>query len=430
MSDDRRAALLAARANRPTPPPSVEAAAPPAAAAPAKMTLPPNDARSPVPPEGRVVFRKDDFEVKQVPKGTKAPPGGFKGPDGRSAPGGPTIVGGPGAKNRNRPDAAKFVTTSHRGNPNVKTVGGRQSNFQVVDRIQTKSQSGVVATAAVPRNVELPVARGPAVDLTVVLSYHARPDVIEPQQRLLVAQSITPRAVVAWINPHENRIAPHVLQTLMRMPCVQPNIDMGPWMRWGVASQAQTEFVAIFDDDAMPGPRWLEAAIARLLASNNEHDVVAAAGLLYSSDQSADARAVGPERPPTEEVDVDVGRGAWVMRTATARLIASQQRPIDLLSTGLHVAAVVQEQDALTVVLPYGRDHATWGMLEPPRQDGSVGQRVDQEFELQQAPHSAAELREIVFRAYREEGWMPWCVVLADSASDMDTVELEADSAG
>lgn len=429
MTDqDRRNAMLAARAARPAP---TVAAAPVSASEPApqtKMTRPPTDARAPVPPEGRVVFRKDDFEVKQVPKGTKAPSGGFRGADGRSAPGGPTIVGGPGAKNRNRPDAAKFEIVGSRGNPNIKSVGGRHSNVQIVERVNTQSKTGVVATATVPR-VDAPVAtgpRGPSVDLTVVLGYHARPDVIEPQQRLLIAQSVTPQAVIAWLNPHAHiRIPPHVLATLMRMPCVQPNVDMGPWMRWGVASQCPTEFVAVLDDDTMPGPRWLEAAIARL-QSGNEFDIVAAGGLLYSSDHSSDARLVGPEVPPAEEVDVDVGRGGWVMRTATARLIASQPRPIETLSTGLHIASVAQEQEALTTVLPYGRDRATWGMLEPPRREGSVGAHIDQDFMAQRVPHGSDELREMIFRAYRKEGWLPWCVILADAAAQMDTVRLEA----
>jgi hypothetical protein len=360
-----------------------------------------------------------DIEIRVVPKGTRPNPAAMRG----ARPGAQVVDAGRPAP---RPTGNVVPVHGRNGSTIRASTGGRSGGVHPVRAVTTQSAAGVQATTFVP--VPPPSVQptgAPVVDLTLVLAVHARPALIEPQQRLLMTQTVQPLARAAWQNPTDRaRFTPQVQAMLAKIPgLVTPNVDMGPWMRWGIASQCRTEFVAILDDDCMPGPRWFELALQRL-QSAGEHDIIACGGLLYGSDRADDMRPVGPEAPPVEEVEVDIGRGGWMMRADTARRIATTVPVVDLLSTGLHVSAVVQELGGLVIVLPYGRDHATWGMLEGPKSDNSMTARINEEHRNGQAPGDASSLRADLYSAYRQQGWTPWCVLLADSAAAADTVRL------
>ncbi len=371
---------------------------------------------------------KDGFKIEVVAKGTRPNPGGRP----QTMQGGNTRTIDAGARGQNR-NQNNVVAVPGRAGAGVKPMAGGRGGVQPVSPVQkvspvrTQSQTGEVATMLAPQGqpqqrataAPMPTqSSAPVVDLSVVMSYWSRPTLVEKQQRLMFAQSVRPVGSLVWVNPSDRiRLSGPTLALIAKSPNVQPTVDMGPWMRWGVAAVCNTEFVAIFDDDCMPGPRWIEAAIARLQQSD-EHTVVAAGGILYGSDAYDDVRLVGPEAPPAGEVEVDVGRGAWVMRTSTARLVVARARASDVLSTGIHVAAAVQDAGALTIVLPYGRDHALWGMLETPLTEHSMSTRIDEEARAGNAPMSAEEMREQIYGAYRESGWVPWCVMLADASEN------------
>lgn len=380
---------------------------------------------------------KDGFEIAVVPKGTRPKSGGRPQPTGQNTR---TIDAGARAQNRN--NQSNVVAVPGRAGSGVKPmIGGGRGGVTPVQHVRTQSSSGVEATMIAPQGAApqaRPVAApavapssAPVVDLSVIMSYSARPQLVEKQQRLMSAQSVRALASMVWVNPSDRiRMSGPTLALIAKLPNVQPTVDFGPWMRWGIAAMCNTEFVAVFDDDCLPGPRWIESAIARLQQAS-EHTVIAAAGMLYSSDNADDVRLVGPEAPPSSEVEVDVGRGAWIMRTSTARLIVAKARANDVLSTGIHIASVAQDQGALTIVLPYPREnHATWGMLETPVVEHSISSRIDEEYRAGNMEFDSNAIRAQIFAAYREQEWTPWCVMLADSATSIDTVKLDASEFG
>lgn len=268
----------------------------------------------------------------------------------------------------------------------------------------------------------------PVADLTVILAYHDRPALIEPQQRCLFAQSLQPQAKFAWVNASDQvAFSPSQLALVARLPHAKTNMDVGPWMRWGIASQCATKYVLVLDDDALPGTKWIEAAIARM-ESGTEHMVVACAGQIYGSDEWDDVMLLGPtpEAPPTAEIEVDVGRGGWLMRTETARQIAAAPRAGEILSTGLHIAAVVQSLGGGIVVLPYGNDKNLWGMVDPPKSEGSVSAWLDAQAQASAGETPSADaVRADIYAAYREQGWEPWCVI---EANEEATTEAPAEA--
>jgi hypothetical protein len=426
----KTAAILAARAASRTtnPAPDASALVPPVA----------TQAAAPAKKKGPWVKKPGgDFDVSIVPRGTpkevlrqRRQPG--RGQGGQTV----TVDGGSRTRQQQQQRGQGGVTVSrgrNQGHGNVTTrPGSAGSGVFVSKKVTSESSTGVQAQIAVPISpsprAAAAAAAAPAptpnpanfADLTVLLAYSTRPELVDVQHRLLSTQTIQPRAVFAHCNPSDKVAFPPAVRTMIdALPNATPNVDLGAWARWGYVATVGTEYVCVIDDDCMPGPRWFEAALKKLSASEG-HNVIAAAGIMYRSDQYNDVTLIGPEAPPAGEVDVDVGRGAWLMRTATARQVLAQEPAWPMLSTGLHVAAVVQALEGFITVLPYAAEMG--GMLDPAVTTRSVSERIDAEYAAGNLQQSSAEIRDVIYTSYREDGWMPLCVALAQ-----DSQRLSAD---
>lgn len=388
--------------------------------APAQVQSVPTPVVAPAPAVGQVFNRNKDYDIKVVPHGTKPSQAGQRPVTTPGRVGNvQTVTGGrPGGPRQSNVTAASGSHAPRTGS-NIQQTSRTGAQQRPVSQAQAVRTSGVVATPRVVAPVPTQ-SSAPTVDASVVLAYHMRPGTVEKQQRMLIAQSVQPVGSVSWLNPPNVGRFPDAIQAILdQRPNVKPNLDMGPWARWSLAAVCTTEFFVILDDDCNPGPRWLELALQRL-ASAGQQDVVCAGGALYRTDACNDQILVGPEAPPTVEVEVDIGRGGWVMRTELARLVVAKLRFSELLSTGLHVASVCQELDGVQIVMPYAADHTNWGMLEPLRAEGSVTMRLHEAAAAGQS-ESPEVIADSAYKAYREEGWMPSCVVNAS----VDTVRTE-----
>lgn len=438
MSQDRRIQIQQAAARRAASSSQANPAAPPSSTAPA-APMTPMQQRLAAHARGEAWAQLDgaapkDAKVGIVATGTK--PTDIGG--GARQPGQPIVVGQTrGGGSRVSTNVQAVGSSARSGVQRRSTPGGQ--NVSVVRRVGSTSSTGVEASLVVPAGapttasaratVPAPRTDVPEVDLSIVLAYWGRANLVATQLRMLRAQSVRPFGMFMWHNANDRGKFPAQVQALIDAePSSSPTIDMGPWMRWAVASQCNTEFVLVFDDDCLPGPRWIELALARL-SSASESDVIAAAGAIYNSDRFDDFAVVGPEAgaQPGEELEVDVGRGAWLMRTHVARAIASRMRPVEVLSTAHHVAATVQDLGGLTIVLPYGRSKDGWGMLEAPKAEGSMSSRIAEEAEAGRA-QPPDDIRAFVYGSYRDAKWMPLCVAFSD-APDADPVggELAGD---
>lgn len=451
--DERRAQIQQAAARRAataaaTPQPNPAPAAPAAPAAP--MT--PMQQRRAAHARGEAWAQLDGAAPKDAKVGIVAP--GTKptdiGGSGGHQPGQPIVVGQTRAGRGRASTNVQAVGASARGGVQPRTSPGG-GNVTMVRRVGTTSSTGVQASVVVPvgapsaarpaarpgtaaprETVPAPRADVPEVDLSIVLAYWGRANLVATQIRMLRAQSVRPLGMLLWHNANDKGKFPAQVQGLIDAePSSSPTIDMGPWIRWAVASQCNTEYVLVIDDDCLPGPRWIELAMERL-AKAAEFDVIAAAGAIYNSDRFDDFGVVGPEAGAqlAEETEVDIGRGAWLMRSDVARIIASRRRlgDVEVLSTAHHVASIVQELGGLTIVLPYGPSKDGWGMLQEPKAEGSMSSRIAEEAVAGRS-QPPDDIRAFVYDAHREAGWMPLCVAFSEeSAAQSDaTVEPAGD---
>jgi hypothetical protein len=394
----------------PTQGPGAEQGAPPPAP---PQAMPPQPQAAPQPPHPTQPPQQVPLSPQSVPAGApppmylpqQAPPQAAP----QARPGGRTSVIHPGEMApTSNVHAAGYVPEA----PQARVAQGMypQNRQQMVrpgvfpSTSQVVPQGGPQVPAAPQQPVELVSEVRPAedlpepMDITVFVTSWMRPGLLRPQVIALAGQSRRPLSIVAWVNapthvqPGASMLDEQVLATVVQ---VRSTINWGPWPRFFLAAEARTEYVAILDDDVVPGPGWLEAAIAAV----DEGDAVAVTGSVFE-DSGAETVVGAVPAPEAVKTPVDAGRQGWVMkREWLEHVLAFERRGTPAYGWGIHVAAALQSKGIRTVVLPYTEgDSTTWGTTVVEADDG-----------LRNAA-DAADTRVAVFKAYRELGWK----ILAD----------------
>ena len=92
--------------------------------------------------------------------------------------------------------------------------------------------------------------------ITVILNGYRRPHTLTPQMEALKRQTIKPDMVMFWQNKDSDVRFDY--STLSNCVVTTSNANFGVWARFAYALNATTEYVCVFDDDTIPGPKWLE----------------------------------------------------------------------------------------------------------------------------------------------------------------------------
>ena len=350
---------------------------------------------------------------------------------GQEAPSGPPVrvrgarqVSGPG-------QGASVQMTNARPNPGATVQAGGGVAMQGRAPAPTPVPTGAPAPTAggawvgehgIPR-VAPSAATRPTVDVTIILSQHRRPMHLEKQIRMIQSSTVAPASMACFVNPVPGvQINDGLLQGI---PKLRADRDMGPWWRWILAKEAGTRYVLMLDDDCVFGPQWLQKALERitLAEQNGQAMVIAAGGVVFREDNHKSGFPIGPEAPPPEQV-VDIGRGAWLMPIEVLRAFDEFPRlGSQVLTTALHLAAVLQREQIPTVVLEYPLDNrAAWGMSSAPDPNGSMSQFLDQ-LSKQGRGYPADYHREEAYAVYRAAGWKP--LVVAASEDTLRTTPSE-----
>ena len=97
-------------------------------------------------------------------------------------------------------------------------------------------------------------------DVSVVLSAYKKPEALSEQIEAVKNQTLRPREIFLFqdgINgDYEIRFRPEIISQFTGTFTSPSNV--GVWERFRYAMKAASEYVCIFDDDTIPGKRWLE----------------------------------------------------------------------------------------------------------------------------------------------------------------------------
>lgn len=143
-------------------------------------------------------------------------------------------------------------------------------------------------------------------EITVVLNVYRRPHMLERQLRALFSQTVPVSKVIVWQNSFKD--VPPVESQDSRVTILRATDNHKYHGRFAGALLARTEFVAVFDDDVIPGDRWLENCLTTFA---RKPGILGGAGIVLTSDSYVSHQKIGWFAPSRRVREVDLVGHAW-----------------------------------------------------------------------------------------------------------------------
>lgn len=146
--------------------------------------------------------------------------------------------------------------------------------------------------------------------ITVILNSYRRPYNLELQVKMIREQTKKPTQIWLWVNDHEdNRGFDYSSLGIDRV--FQNDYNWKFYGRFAAALLADTKYIAIFDDDTVPGYRWFENCLTTMEA---QEGILGSAGVVLDDKFYVQHRRVGWPSQNSEITQVDLVGHAWFFK--------------------------------------------------------------------------------------------------------------------
>ena len=238
-----------------------------------------------------------------------------------------------------------------------------------------------------------------------VLTAYKRMHNLAAQLAAVRAQTVKPTAIALWHNDGGTPINPQLLANLTYVKAA-PN--MGVWPRFLLGMELNTDYVCIFDDDTIPGSRWLENCFTTI---KMHRGVLGTVGVIFKHETRQGMYKGdswirhGWPNPNQQIIEVDIVGHSWFFERDWLRAYAAEPRcGYSTCGEDYHLSVACQKQLGLkTYVPPHPvADKSLWGSLKGMElgTDSVALYRSDNETAKKAKTHAA----------YVAAGWRPLCM--------------------
>lgn len=230
--------------------------------------------------------------------------------------------------------------------------------------------------------------------VSVLLSTHRRPQYLSQQLAAIRAQSVPVEEIRIWHDGPDP--APQAPVTV-----VGSTANLGVWPRFLHCLEFDTEFACIFDDDTIPGSKWLENCLRTMEICEG---LIGALGVIFPGGNRETRTYRGWHKPCHQPVEVDIVSHSWFFRRDWLRYYALEPRRWDIKTAGedYHFSVALQKHVGLPsyAAAHPPDDKAWWGSLkgELGKDDVALYRRRGEE-----------ENKRAIHDFYRAQGWRLLC---------------------
>ena len=236
-------------------------------------------------------------------------------------------------------------------------------------------------------------------DVSCLITSWKRQATLAQQIEAVKNQSVKPVETVVWQNHVDDRPIDEV--ALAGVTHVRSNKNWGVWPRFLFAMEFSTEYVCIFDDDTIPGSKWLENCLTTIQSHNG---LLGSIGVWFPKGTRLPHHRAGWATHNEQVRQVDIVGHSWFFRRKWLRHYALEPRMGGRTwGEDYHFSVAIQKHLGLgTYVPPQPKDK--------PEMSGSL-----RGYELGSGPDSLWE-GNIKFQAdkiteshnlYLKAGWLP-----------------------
>jgi hypothetical protein len=206
--------------------------------------------------------------------------------------------------------------------------------------------------------------------VTVILNGFKRSSHFESQLNAIKNQTLRPKEILLWQNKGEDFDINLTNQTT-HANC---NKNLGVWARFAFALNARTEYVCVFDDDTIPGTKWLENCYNTI---QNYDGLLGTIGVKFSNENNyLENVRVGWDRPNENTEVVDIVGHSWFFKREDLATFWRELPDLDhspLVGEDMHFSYTLQKYtNKKTYVPPHPvSDMEMWG--SKPHTAWSIG---------------------------------------------------------
>ena len=159
-------------------------------------------------------------------------------------------------------------------------------------------------------------------DITVILNCYRRPYNLKMQVEALRSQTIKPAQIWLWVNYHEDN-KDFDPKTLGVDRVFKNDFNWKFYGRFAAALLADTEYVAIYDDDTVPGKKWHENCLNTM---KTHEGILGSAGIILKDKYYVAYDRCGWPTQNKETTEVDLVGHAWFFKREWLRYLW-QEKP-------------------------------------------------------------------------------------------------------
>ncbi len=155
----------------------------------------------------------------------------------------------------------------------------------------------------------------PTGDITAILTCYKRPQLLEEQILALKNQTVPPKDIWVWINePDEHDFDYSEIKRKIDIHGVKIFDSNHNWKffgRFAAALLADTEYIAVYDDDTIPAKKWHQNCLQTM---RENEGIMGGVGVILPPDGYRGHSRVGWSNPNEELCEVDLVGHAWFFK--------------------------------------------------------------------------------------------------------------------
>jgi len=159
-------------------------------------------------------------------------------------------------------------------------------------------------------------------NITVILNAYRRPYNLKMQVDALRNQTVPPKQIWLWVNEHEDNIG-YDFNSLGVDHIFHNNHNWKFYGRFAAALLADTEYVALYDDDTVPGSKWHENCLETM---GTHEGILGSAGVILNGKHYVQHDRCGWPSQNEEVTEVDLVGHAWFFKREWLRYLW-QEKP-------------------------------------------------------------------------------------------------------
>ena len=159
-------------------------------------------------------------------------------------------------------------------------------------------------------------------DITVILNCYRRPYNLKMQVDALKSQSIKPKQIWLWINHHDDN-KDFDPSTLGVDRVFKNDYNWKFYGRFAAALLADTEYIAIYDDDTIPGKNWHKNCLETM---KTHEGILGSAGIILKGNRYVNHDRCGWPTQNKEVTEVDLVGHSWFFKREWLRYLW-QEKP-------------------------------------------------------------------------------------------------------